>query len=170
MWKHLIMIFISFPIRMGLGKKGEIHMAENAATLKCIRTQVLKFQSNWYVKLAFPALYAEMLIFIIYLMGSGNLKNAGLGFTSVSFVVALAIIVTIAYIQMKKLNAKLTQIRYLIFDADIYEKKDWNDEERSSAVEYVKDSQQYLRICVVAYIFAIVNLFTLSVLISSAIS
>lgn len=145
-------------------------MAENAATLKCIRTQVLKFQSNWYVKLAFPALYAEMLIFIIYLMGSGNLKNAGLGFTSVSFVVALAIIVTIAYIQMKKLNAKLTQIRYLIFDADIYEKKDWNDEERSSAVEYVKDSQQYLRICVVAYIFAIVNLFTLSVLISSAIS
>lgn len=145
-------------------------MAENAATLKCIRTQVLKFQSNWYVKLAFPALYAEMLIFIIYLMGSGHLKNAGLGFTSVSFVVALAIIVTIAYIQMKKLNAKLTQIRYLIFDADIYEKKDWNDEERSSAVEYVKDSQQYLRICVVAYIFAIVNLFTLSVLISSAIS
>lgn len=145
-------------------------MAENAATLKCIRTQVLKFQSNWYVKLAFPALYAEMLIFIIYLMGSGNLKNSGLGFTSVSFVVALAIIVTIAYIQMKKLNAKLTQIRYLIFDADIYEKKDWNDEERSSAVEYVKDSQQYLRICVVAYIFAIVNLFTLSVLISSAIS
>ena len=62
------MIFISFPIRMGLGKKGEIHMAENAATLKCIRTQVLKFQSNWYVKLAFPALYAEMLIFIAYMM------------------------------------------------------------------------------------------------------
>ena len=71
---------------------------------------------------------------------------------------------------MKKLNAKLTQIRYLIFDTDIYEKKDWNAEERASAVEYVKDSQQYLRICVIAYIFAIINLFTLSVLISSAIS
>lgn len=145
-------------------------MAENAATLKCIRTQVLKFQSNWYVKLAFPALYAEMLIFVIYLMGSGYLKNAGLGFTSVSFVVALAIIVTIAYIQMKKLNAKLTQIRYLIFDTNIYDKKDWNEEERASAVEYVKDSKQYFHICVIAYIFAIVNLFTLSVLISSAIS
>lgn len=145
-------------------------MAENAATLKCIRTQVLKFQSNWYVKFAFPALYAEMLIFIAYMMVSGYFKNAGLGFTSVSFVVALAIIVTIAYIQMKKLNAKLTQIRYLVFDADIYEKKEWNEEERSSAIEYVKDSQQYLRICIVAYIFSIVNLFTLSVLISSAIS
>lgn len=82
----------------------------------------------------------------------------------------MAIIVTIAYIQMKKLNVKLTQIRYLVFDADIYEKKEWNEEERSSAIEYVKDSQQYLRICVVAYIFSIVNLFTLSVLISSAIS
>lgn len=155
---------------MGLGKKGEIHMAENAATLKCIRTQVLKFQSNWYVKFAFPALYAEMLIFIVYMMVSGYFKNSGLGFTSASFVVALAIIVTIAYIQMKKLNVKLTQIRYLVFDADIYEKKEWNEEERSSAIEYVKDSQQYLRICVVAYIFSIVNLFTLSVLISSAIS
>ena len=145
-------------------------MAENAATLKCIRTQVLKFQSNWYVKFAFPALYAEMLIFIVYMMVSGYFKNAGLGFTRASFVVALAIIVTIAYIQMKKLNVKLTQIRYLVFDADIYEKKEWNEEERSSAIEYVKDSQQYLRICVVAYIFSIVNLFTLSVLISSAIS
>lgn len=145
-------------------------MAENAATLKCIRTQVLKFQSNWYVKFAFPALYAEMLIFIVYMMVSGYFKNAGIGFTSSSFVVALAIIVTIAYIQMKKLNVKLTQIRYLVFDADIYEKKEWNEEERSSAIEYVKDSQQYLRICVVAYIFSIVNLFTLSVLISSAIS
>ena len=155
---------------MGLGKKGEIHMAENAATLKCIRTQVLKFQSNWYVKFAFPALYAEMLIFIVYMMVSGYFKNAGLGITSASFVVALAILVTIAYIQMKKLNVKLTQIRYLVFDADIYEKKEWNEEERSSAIEYVKDSQQYLRICVVAYIFSIVNLFTLSVLISSAIS
>lgn len=145
-------------------------MAENAATLKCIRTQVLKFQSNWYVKFAFPALYAEMLIFIVYMMVSGYFKNARLEFTSASFVVALAIIVTIAYIQMKKLNVKLTQIRYLVFDADIYEKKEWNEEERSSAIEYVKDSQQYLRICVVAYIFSIVNLFTLSVLISSAIS
>lgn len=144
-------------------------MADNVATLKCIRSQVGSFQNSTPVKLIFPALYLEILGFLIYfLIGNGSFSKE-YEITGISMVIAMAIIVTISCVQISKLNAKLNQVRYLIFDSDIFEKTHWSEKERMSAVEYAKDCMTYMRVNTIAYIFAIVNLFCLSVLICSII-
>lgn len=146
-------------------------MAENVATLRCIRNHVIKYQNSSYLKFVFPALYIELLVFMAYLIfTSGSIHNAELKITCISFTVAVAIIVTISYIQMKRLNDKLNQVRSLIFDSGIFEKEEWTDNERSTAVDYARDSMTYMRIITIAYVIAVINLFCLSVLISGIIS
>lgn len=146
-------------------------MAENVATLRCIRNHVIKYQNSFHLKFVFPALYIELLVFMAYLiLTSGPIHNAELEITCISFTVAVAIIVTISYVQMKRLNDKLNQVRSLIFDSGIFEKEEWTDNERSTAVDYARDSMTYMRILTIAYVIAVINLFCLSVLISGIIS
>lgn len=144
-------------------------MAENVATLKCIRSHVITFQNSTPVKLIFPALYMEILGFLVYfLIQSGKLAKE-YEITGISMVIAMAIIVTISCIQMSRLNTKLNQVRYLIFDSKIFEKEYWTESERTTAVEYAKDSMTYMRVNTIAYVIAIINLFCLSILICSLI-
>ena len=146
-------------------------MAENVATLKCIRSHVITFQNSTPVKLIFPALYMEILGFLVYfLIQSGKLaKEYEITGISMVMVIAMAIIVTISCIQMSRLNTKLNQVRYLIFDSKIFEKEYWTESERTTAVEYAKDSMTYMRVNTIAYVIAIINLFCLSILICSLI-
>lgn len=144
-------------------------MAENVATLKCIRSHVITFQNSTPVKLVFPALYMEILGFLVYfLIQSGKLAKE-YEITGISMVIAMAIIVTFSCIQISRLNAKLNQVRYLIFDSNIFEKENWSESERCTAVEYAKDSMTYMRVNTIAYVIAIINLFCLSILICSLI-
>lgn len=140
-------------------------MAENIATLKCIRSQVLKIQNDRRMKLIFPALYAELVAFTICVLLSSKITS-GLEVTSLSLVIVLAVVITIAYIQMNRLNNKLMQVRYLIFDSDLFEKEVWTESERATAVEYAKDSLSFMQINTIAYVFSLVNLFVLTMIIS----
>lgn len=145
-------------------------MAENIATLKCIRSQVLKIQNDRRMKLIFPALYAELLAFSICVLLSSKITS-GFEVTSLSLVIVLAVVITIAYIQMNRLNNKLMQVRYLIFDSDdLLEKEFWTENERATAVEYAKDSLSFVQINTIAYVFSLVNLFVLTLIISMFIS
>ena len=85
-------------------------------------------------------------------------------------VIVLAVVITIAYIQMNRLNNKLMQVRYLIFDSDLFEKEVWTESERATAVEYAKDSLSFMQINTIAYVFSLVNLFVLTLFISMFIS
>lgn len=146
-------------------------MAENVATLRCIRNHVIKYQNSSFLKLVFPTLYLELLVFMFYLVkSSNNIHNSELKFTCISFTFLMAIIITISYIQMKRLNDKLNQVRSLIFDSKIFEKEVWTESERDTAVGYARDSMTYIRITTIAYVIAVINLFCLSVLISGIIS
>lgn len=146
-------------------RKGIHAMAENIATLKCIRSQVLKIQNDRRMKLIFPALYAELIAFAICVLLSNKITS-GLEVTSLSLVVVFAVVITIAYVQMKRLDNKLMQVRYLIFDSDLFEKETWTESERATAVEYAKDSLSFMQINTIAYVFSLVNLFALTLIIS----
>lgn len=143
-------------------------MAENMAALNQIRIQVAEYQKSLKSKLTFPALYAELVIFTIYLILSNKNKYSfEIELTSFIFVILLGVVITLAYIQMKRLNTKLAQVRYLIFSShSIFDHEDWNDQERASAVEYARDSSAFVQINCLAYVFAMLNLLILSVLIT----
>lgn len=146
-------------------------MTENVVTLNKIRAQVLDCQNSMKMKLAFPALYLELVIFMAYLILSHRTSsNTEIQVTSFVFILALALIISLAYYQMKRLNSKLTQVRYLIFSStEIFEKEFWDEKERASAIEYVKDSSAFVQINCLAYVFAMLNLLILTVLIASCI-